>query len=139
MIAPAPASGAAVTAGTRPPAVAAPIEALKTCRKCKRTLNLSEFHRNKRMRDGLRNECKDCARDATRASVARRRAEMGDEAFRARQRENTSRHRERNGPESDRRQRMAYQAAMAALRERHRKEFDRLYAIELRRQEESAA
>ena len=137
-IAPAPASGAAATAGSRPPAVAAPIEALKTCTKCKRTLNLSEFYRDKGKRDGRSHWCRACNRANTKAAVERRRAEIGEEAWRAERRDAVRRHRAKNGTR-DKTQVKAYNAAMAQIRERHRKEFDRLYAIELRRQEERAA
>lgn len=42
---------------------------MKTCSKCQRVLDRSRFHRDKTGRDGLRANCKDCARrwrDATR-------------------------------------------------------------------------
>ena len=37
------------------------IEATKTCMSCGRTLNLSEFHRDRSRQDGLRFECKGCS------------------------------------------------------------------------------
>lgn len=35
---------------------------MKKCYKCKETKDLSEFHKNKRKKDGLNHYCKDCAR-----------------------------------------------------------------------------
>ena len=36
---------------------------MKECCKCKRTLHISEFHKNKRRKDGHTNYCKNCKRE----------------------------------------------------------------------------
>lgn len=108
------------------------IEATKTCTKCRRVLNLSEFHRDRNRPDGLHVWCRECSIENTKQNAARRRAEMGEEAYLAEQRERTRRSRARN-PEPNRRQNRAQARALAALRENHRAEYERLLEIEKRR------
>lgn len=40
---------------------------MKQCQKCKESKDLSEFHKNKRRKDGLQHYCKDCMRIKNRA------------------------------------------------------------------------
>lgn len=110
------------------------IEATKTCSVCGRRLNLSEFPRDRRAADGLRYECRTCNASRAKANAARRRAEMGEDAYLAHVREVVRRSRERK-PEATRRYNRAQARAVAVLRENHRSEYDRLLAIELRREE----
>lgn len=64
-----------------------------------------------------------------------RRGEEPDDACRAAQREYQREYRAKTPfrAVADRRQSGAYAAALALLRERHQAEFDRLYAVELRK------
>lgn len=112
------------------------LEATKKCTACGRRLNLSEFHKDRANTDGLRSDCRSCNGARVKASTARRRAEMGEDAYLAHVREMTRKSRERR-PEATRRYNRAQRRAMSVLRENHRAEFDRLLAIELRREDES--
>lgn len=102
------------------------MRAEKICTRCGETKNLSEFPAHKRRTDGRASDCKACNVERVKANYERVRQQIGEEAFRARQREAQRRYREKN-PTKDRLQQEAYQAASVALRERHRKEFDELY------------
>lgn len=84
----------------------------KLCRKCGETKSLNEFHRVAGMRDGHRNECRDCYRGLARARYQRDPAKAIAAAKRWQQ-ENAERlnayRRTRNKlPEVQRRQRDAY-------------------------------
>ena len=117
----------------------APVLATKQCTTCGEMKSLSEFHRQRTAKDGLRNECKPCAVARSMAWQARKRAEIGEEAWKEHQRRIVQRTRAKNGTENNLRQSIAYRKALAALRERHRKEFDALYAIALREEELTVA
>lgn len=106
--------------------------ATKTCTKCGETKPLTEFHRNRKAPDGLSWNCKECNRAQARQSAARRRAEMGDEVWLAHQRERRRKHLATSdqSKERNRRQGQAYNAAVIELRERHRDEFEQIYARE---------
>ena len=103
----------------------------KTCAKCKRTLPLSEFYRNRSRSDGRSDRCKDCAKDAVKASKASRRAEMGEEAWLTSRAEAARRSRERSGNQRGRIYDRARRAALQGLIDAHRSEFDRRMALAL--------
>ena len=105
--------------------------ATKTCGSCGETKPLSAYHLDSKGRHGVRSECKDCARARARRNAARRRAEMGDEAFLAKQRESTLK--ARRNPDYKQREleaQRAYNAALHALRRLHSSDFDALLARE---------
>lgn len=105
--------------------------ATKTCTRCGETKPLTEFHRNRSAPDGRQSRCKVCVRFLVNERRAAKRAEMGDAAFKAQMAEQVRRHRQTpHGKEMARRQEAAYSAAQRILRERHRKEFDAIYARE---------
>lgn len=103
--------------------------ATKQCTKCKETKPASEFYRNRRRPDGLQDQCKPCASASVKAARARRRAEMGEEAWLALQRDIVRRHRERTGLDRDRAYNRAQNQALATLRDRHRTEYEHLLLL----------
>lgn len=106
----------------------------KRCSRCERVLPLSQFYRDKSMRDGHASQCKECNKRAVSAWQERKRAEMGDEAWRARNREQVRRARQNPAvKERGRRSVRARAAALERLRERHEREFGVLLEIERRR------
>lgn len=114
----------------------------KKCGKCGEVKPLSEFHRNRTTPDGLQWECKPCVIARVKASTARRRAEMGEEAFLATRGEAVQRHRAKHGTEDERRQSRARATAVRRLIAAHRAEFDAYYRLakdELRRAEQQAS
>jgi hypothetical protein len=105
--------------------------ATKACTKCGETKPLSGFHRNRRNADGLQNRCKECMRAESLEHQARRRAEMGEDAWLAYKRDNVRR--SRQNPDVRRRQLLAqaaYGQALQALRRLHPSDFDALHARE---------
>ena len=105
--------------------------ATKRCCTCKDVKALSDFYRHRNRVDGHADNCKDCARAAVARSQAKRRAEIGDEAYRAEKREQVRRVREDPLRRSrDRANSDAYNTALYALRDAHRREFDALLARE---------
>jgi hypothetical protein len=105
--------------------------ATKACTKCAEVKPLSGFHRNRRSPDGRQNRCKECMRSEALESQARRRAEMGEDAWLAYKRDNVRR--SRQNPDVRRRQLLAqaaYSQALQALRRLHSSEFDALHARE---------
>lgn len=101
-----------------------PVLAEKRCCTCGETKPLSQFHRNRSKRDGLAERCKPCSITSVLAAQAKRRAEIGDDAWRALRREQVRRHRANGGAAKDRLQVAAYTAAERRVREAHRTEFD---------------
>lgn len=101
--------------------------ATKTCGKCDSEQPLSNFYRYTRSADGHAWECKACAKSRVRESEQRRREEMGETAWREHRRSLVARSRE--NPEVRMRGHIAqdaYNAAIAALRDLHRDQFDAL-------------
>jgi len=107
------------------------ILAVKTCSMCGVEKSLSQFHRSKQETDGHRYDCKDCVRTYVDAYRARRRAEMGEEAWLAHQRDITAKSRTKASVrERQRLANAAYDKALSVLRENHRDEFDALLVRE---------
>ena len=96
----------------------------KRCTKCGEVKPLSGFHRNKSSKDGRHAYCKPCTRAAELARQARRRTEMGEEAWLAARAEAVRKHRERTGNAGGKRYSRAVTAATRALIEAHRAEYD---------------
>lgn len=113
--------------------------ASKFCSRCQRLKSLSEFHRDRSRSDGRHATCKACLCEAVRQWQEKRRAEIGDDAFRAEQRATSQRHRERTGNETGKQYSRARTAAIAKLIELHRGEFKRLLAAERYEQEHDGA
>ena len=105
----------------------------KTCLQCGETKGMAEFYRDVRKADGRHTYCKPCARARAKENAARRRAVMGEEAWRELQRSIVAKSRAR--PEG-RNQSRAYQRArgraLQRLADLHRSEYERLLTIELR-------
>lgn len=104
--------------------------ATKRCCACGEVKNLSEFHRNRSMPDGLRSDCKPCAIARVKASQAKRRAEIGEAAYLAERRAQVAKSRQdprvaRAHDEDS----LARRAAARELRERHRAEYDHLVLL----------
>lgn len=107
----------------------APVVLTKWCRDCGETKPASEFHARPGRRDGLNTYCKPCTIARVNASVARRRAAMGDETWRARERERSAATRKGSGADAHRAYMRARSAATWELVRRHRKEFDHLLLL----------
>jgi hypothetical protein len=95
----------------------------KRCSTCGETKPLSEFYRSSTTRDGRQYRCKPCDKQTTITWQRENRDRYADRMRRWR-RENP------DATARDRAQSDAYQAAETELRERHRDEFDALYAEE---------
>lgn len=100
----------------------------KRCTACGRDLPVSDFPPRSSTDPRLRSECRACARERIRANQERRRAEIGDDAYRAEQRERTRRSRARNGGAAEKAYSRARRRATQTLIARHRDEFDQLLA-----------
>jgi hypothetical protein len=85
----------------------------RRCQVCGVTKPASEFYAAKQNRDGLVTYCRVCGAAASRARQARRRLAMGDEAYRADQREKTRK--SRTNPDVKLRQGASAGARWAAL------------------------
>ena len=109
--------------------MSAPELAEKRCTKCGETKPLSGFHRNRRAADGHHYWCKPCMTAYTNERAAIRRAEMGEEAWLAHQREITRRHRERTKNAKGKEYQAAKNRAISVLMERHRTEFEHLLLL----------
>lgn len=104
-----------------------PAEASKRCAKCGQVKNFSEFYNSKGGKHSKKGRCKPCYAEDERAATARRRAEMGEEAWQARIERYEAK--SRNSPE-----RVAYRQAYEAARyqavkvlvARNKAEFDAL-------------
>ncbi len=95
-----------------------------TCRVCGVTKPASEFGVSSR-RHGYR--CKLCDAERVKKYLARKRVEMGDEAFREWQRQKVARSRAKSGHAYSREYNRARWAAILALIEAHPKEFEELF------------
>lgn len=103
--------------------------ASKQCTTCEETKPLSQFHRQPAAPDGLRYACKACSNARTRASIERRRAEMGEEAWLAQQRAVVQKYRQNPAARAKAVKHSARQhAALAELRDRHRPEYEAILA-----------
>lgn len=109
--------------------MSAPVVLTKRCRDCGETKPASEFHVQATARDGLRPYCKPCTIARVNASVARRRAAMGDEAWYAHRRAQVNASRRRTGGAAGLAYNRARYAAFQALADRHRKEFEHLLLL----------
>ena len=105
------------------------VVATKCCTKCGEMKPASAFYRNRSTKDGLQGHCKQCASEDVAARAARRRAEMGEEAWLAHQAEITRRSRERRGMAAERAYSKAVREATSALVARHRREYDHLLLL----------
>jgi len=106
--------------------------AVKRCPRCAETKPLSQFHRNRSAADGHHSMCKMCTQAYTRAyqaAKAAKRAELGDEAWRAYKAAHVRAHRERTGGDRDREYARTQYRAVSALIDRHRAEYDRLLLL----------
>lgn len=125
--------GAVIAMSSLPPAsdrfLDSPVLAVKGCPACGETKPLSEFYRDRVRSDGRSTYCRTCDLRRTNASRARRRKQMGEEAWLELQRANQQRRRAKGAPK-DRAQREAYRAAESRLREAHREEFESYYRQE---------
>ena len=103
----------------------------KACSACGETKPLSEFHLSRSNKDGHRASCGACVRAEAKARGARRRAEMGEEAWLEANRVATAKARSKKaGRARSRASNAAYRAALHALRDAHRDQFDVLLARE---------
>jgi hypothetical protein len=103
---------------------------MKRCTACGEEKPGSEFYRNGSR--GLHGSCKECHKRQVREYQAAERERMGEEAWRTHQAEIVRRSRAKH-PGVNRLQVAAYNAAAAEVRERHRAEFDAIYADEKRK------
>lgn len=85
---------------------------------------MSGFYRDKSSKDGRYTWCSSCHKADVEARTARRRAEMGEEAWLAARAEAVRKHRERTGNAGGKRYSRAVTAATRALIEAHRAEYD---------------
>ena len=104
------------------------VVATKACSTCGATKPLSGFYRSKKTRDGHAYSCKSCTKTRVRDSVARRRAEMGDEAWLTSRVEIVQKHRATDAYSSA--PMTAYKRALGKLRHLHPQEFQSLLRIE---------
>ena len=100
--------------------------AVKTCSKCCQEKSLRDFHRHRRNKDGYHSWCKDCARANVDRNKAKKRAEMGDEAWLKHQAELVRKSREKNGYARNRLLVTARTQALTQLAKAHPSEYARL-------------
>ena len=105
--------------------------ASKTCTKCGQLKALDEFTTQRRAKDGKHSWCRACMNAKAKEWNERRRAEIGDEAWKAERREAVQRHRDRTGDAYN----IAKRAALRRLAEAYRAEYERLLTEERARQE----
>lgn len=96
----------------------------KRCPTCGEVKPLSGFHRNRRNSDGHTDKCKPCANAYVKEQTAKKRRQMGDEAYLAHQREIVRRHRERTGNRNGKLYSRAVSLAQQQLAEAHRDEYE---------------
>jgi hypothetical protein len=96
----------------------------KRCPKCGQTKVASDFYRNRSNSNGLSSECKPCTQERVAASAKRRRAEMGEEAWKEHVRRTTERSRERRGMKRERVYSRAQYQARQELIDAHREEYE---------------
>lgn len=111
--------------------MSAPLLATKPCGRCGETKPLSEFYRDAKRKDGHAYACKPCCRLQVRQSQERMRKAMGEAAWRDYVRENQRRSRERTGNSRGKAYNRAQYAALSALRDAHRNQYDALLQREL--------
>lgn len=105
----------------------------KLCPDCGRKRPASQFHKNRRSKDGLASYCKEHGTARTKARQAAQRAAMGDEAYLQYRALLTTRRRARVGPDADREYNRAVHHATRRLIEAHRDEYDRYLTAARRR------
>ena len=104
----------------------------KVCSRCERRLATEEFPRSRSRADGRGSACQRCVSEAAKARNARKRAEMGEDAWLEHQRQIMARH--RSDPANRARGRAATAARSRALWQlaaRHPGEFAHLIEVEL--------
>lgn len=97
---------------------------VKVCTKCGEEKPLSEFYRDAKAPDGRSWTCKKCDKARVIASQQRRRAEIGEEAWRAKRKAIVDKH--RSTPEGRRKARLHSRArdeALSRLAKAHPREF----------------
>lgn len=100
------------------------LEALtKSCTKCGATKPLSQFYRQPSGVLGRYSWCSECTKANVKRLRAKRRAEMGEEAWKQHQRELVAKHRDQHGSDRSGASK-AYRTALYELRDTHRAEFD---------------
>lgn len=102
--------------------------ATKRCSACGEVKPLSEFSRCKGNRDGLQYSCKTCDRTKALERQTRLRESIGDEAYKAISRSRVEEHRRKTGNARGKLHGRARSAAIAALIDAHRDEYDALLA-----------
>lgn len=102
----------------------------KTCPACGEQKPASEWYRNRTAADGLASCCAAC----TRSRIQKKRAEMGDDAWLARQRDITANHRARTGNLRGKQLAAAYWTAVVRLRAAHPAEYDQ-YVTEAKQEQ----
>ena len=100
----------------------------KRCIECGEVKALSQFYRNKSGRDGYKARCKTCHRRSSDAARARRRAELGEDAYLAEHRAAVGRYRQRN-PGAAAKAAKPRAEALKALVARHRREYEHLLLL----------
>jgi hypothetical protein len=107
----------------------------KVCSKCGNEWPLDGFHKDGgRSPSGRHGWCKSCMNDSVRKRQAKRRAEMGEEAYLAYQREITRRSRQRTGNSQGKTYERASWRAAQRLKDAHPEEYADLLDEELRRE-----
>lgn len=109
----------------------------KRCPTCGEVKPASGFHRNRANKDGLNVYCKPCWQARTAEAQAKKRAEMGDEAWLAANADAVRASRARRNGARERLYAKAQTVAARGLREAHRAEYDarlRLALDELERE-----
>jgi len=101
----------------------------KRCAKCGTTKALSEFYRNAASSDGHRHQCKKCALAHVRDYQARKRSELGEEAWLEKGRTNVAMSRAR-GATQDKVQQAAWAYSNKRLREMYPKVWEQIYREE---------
>lgn len=101
----------------------------KRCNACGDEKSASEFSPHNTTADRLATLCKRCNSEYTKARHAQRRAEMGEEAWLAHQREIVRRSRARRDSDSERRRSRIRNRAIARLIKRHQAEFAALVRL----------
>lgn len=112
--------------------------ATAVCPHCEQELPLSAFYPSSKVRGGASSNtrCAECCRKAANENNRRRRAEMGDEAFRRYQRLSANRSRARTGNKRAKRTQRIYGRALRRLKDLHPEEFEHLRKLIEREVEE---
>lgn len=102
---------------------------VQTCTRCGEEKPLSAFYVNRSSASGRRSDCGECVKASVKAYQKRKRAEMGDDAWREKVREGVARSRAR-GATKDREQVAAWNAANLRLRQAYPDLFKQFYREE---------